>query len=73
VASKFKKNDYIMDKGTKELYFIVKINDQNILVRNESDDSLKEIAHHFSNFAMIKVNPDIVKMLYERKCSSEEN
>lgn len=68
------KNDFLMDKSTKKLHFVVKIDMHNVILRVEDDGDdveLKKVAKHFINKFMIKVNADVMKILYGDK--SNEN
>jgi len=64
------KNDFIMDKVTKQLFFIIKIDLHNVFIRAETDGDdveLKKMPKHMVNVSMIKVNPDVMKILYGAK------
>lgn len=64
------KNDFIMDKVTKKLYFVVSIDMHNVVIRTETegdDVELRRMPKHMINVSMIKVNPDVIKVLYGDK------
>jgi hypothetical protein len=61
------KNDFLMDKLTKDMYFIIRITDNDVWLRHEAegdDVELKQMPKHMVNLSMIKVNPDVIKVLY---------
>lgn len=64
------KNDFLMDKGNKKLHFVIKIDLHNVWLRVESegdDVDLTKVPKHMINKFYIKVNPDVMKVLYGPK------
>ena len=66
------KNDFIMNKGNKKLHFVIKIDLHSVWVRVEDDEKgddadLEKIPKHMVNKFYIKVNPDVMKVLYGNK------
>lgn len=64
------KNEFLMDKVTKKLFFVVSIDLHNVILREEveGDESpLKKTPKHMVNLSMIKVKPDVMKVLYGTK------
>jgi hypothetical protein len=64
------KNDFLMDRVTKQLYFVVSIDLHNVIIREEKDGDeafLKKMPKHMINKVMIKVNPNVMKVLYGDK------
>jgi hypothetical protein len=64
------KNEFLMDKVTKQLYFVVSIDLHNVVIREEVDGDdapLKRMPKHLVNASMIKVNVDAVKILFGDK------
>lgn len=68
------KNDFLMDTLTKDLYFVIKIDMHTVWLRQEKDDlkdpddpEIKQMPKHMVNRAMIKVKPDVIKILYGNK------
>lgn len=67
------KNDFLMDKVTKDLYFVISIDLHNVVLRIEKDGNdvpLKKMPKHMVNLSMMKVKPDIFKVLYGNKDGS---
>jgi hypothetical protein len=59
-----------MDKVTKKLFFIVAIDTLNVIVREEVDGNdvpVKKMPYHMVNLSMIRVKPDVMKVLYGDK------
>lgn len=66
------KNNFLMDKGNKKLYFVIKIDMHNVWLRLEDDEKgddcdLFKVPKHMINMVYIKVNPDVMKVLYGKK------
>lgn len=64
------KNDFLMDKLTKKLYFVIKIDRTTVWLRCETegdDPDMEQRPKHMINLAMIKVKPDVIKVLYGDK------
>ena len=64
------KNDFLMDKVSKIMYFVVAIDLHNVIIREEKDGddvSVKRMPKHMVNLSMIKVKPDVMKVLYGDK------
>jgi hypothetical protein len=64
------KNDFLMDKVTKQLFFVVSIDLHNVVIREEKDGDdvpLKRMPKHMVNLSMIKVKPNVMKVLYGSK------
>jgi len=64
------KNDFLMDKVNKKLFFVVTIDLHNVVLREEVDSNeapLKKMPKHLINLSMIKVKPDVMKILYGDK------
>lgn len=64
------KNDFLMDKVNKKLFFVVSIDLHNVIVREEVDSNeapLKKMPKHLINLSMIKVKPDVMRILYGDK------
>lgn len=68
------KNDFMMDTLTKEMYFVIKIDMHTIWLRNETakcddpdDPEIKQLPKHMANRTLIKVKPDVIKILYGEK------
>ena len=67
------KNDFLMDKVTKDLYFVIAIDLHNVVLRLEkegNDVPLKKMPKHMVNLSMVRVKPDIFKVLYGNKDGS---
>lgn len=71
MSCKFKKNDYLMEKITKELIFVVAVRSRDVVIRHEKDDLVEEIAHHFINKYYSKVDPSVAEVLYADKIESK--
>ena len=61
-----------MDKGNKKLYFVIKIDMLNVWLRLEDEDKgddaeLFKVPKQLINLTYIKVNPDVMKVLYGKK------
>lgn len=65
MACKFKKNDYIMDVGSKEIFFVVNTLNDVVLVRNEKDDTVQELAESFVNRFCTQVDLETATLLYK--------
>ena len=69
------KNDFLMDKVTKQLFFVIKIDLHTVWVRVEEEDKpedpddveLRRVPKHTVNLSMIKVKKDVMKVLYGDK------
>ena len=64
------KNDFLMDKVTKQLYFVVSIEMHNVVIRTETEGDeaeLRRMPKHMVNNSMIKVNPNVMRVLYGSK------
>ena len=64
------KNDFLMDKVTKQLFFVIKIDMHNVYLRSETegdDVELKKMPKHMVNVSLIKVRPNVMKVLYGNK------
>lgn len=66
------KNHFLMEKVSKKLYFVIKIDMHNVWLRLEDDtkgddSELFKIPKHLINATYIKVNPDVMKVLYGEK------
>jgi hypothetical protein len=64
-----------MDKVTKQLFFVIKIDMHNVYIRTEVDGDdveLKKMPKHMVNVSMVKVNVDVVKILYGNKSGEIE-
>jgi hypothetical protein len=66
------KNNFVMDKGNKKLYFVIKIDLHNVWLRLEDEEKaddadLFKVPKHMINLTYIKVNPDVMKVLYGDK------
>jgi hypothetical protein len=64
------KNDFLMDKVTKQLFFVVSIDLHNVVIREEKEGDnvpLKRMPKHMVNVSMIKVNPNAMRILYGDK------
>lgn len=64
------KNDFLMDKVTKELFMVIKIDLHTVWMRKEMDGDdvdINQKPKHLVNLAMIKVRPDVIKVLYGDK------
>lgn len=67
------KNDFLMDKVTKDLYWVITIDLHNVVLRLEkegNDVPLKKMPKHMINLSMMKVKPDVFKVLYGNKDGS---
>ncbi len=64
MACKWKKNDMLMDKTTKKLFFVVRTKGHKTMLRNEEDDEVEEVANHFANRVYMKVDVDFANTLY---------
>ena len=64
------KNDFVMNKSNKKLYFVIKIDSSNVWLRFEDEErkdddaDLFKVPKHLINLAYAKVRPDVVKILY---------
>lgn len=67
-STDFKKNDYLVEKATNVIYFIVKKDDCNMIIRREKDDNLAEYPIHFINSYFDIINYKTAMLLY-----SDEN
>lgn len=59
-----------MDRVTKQLFFVVSIDMHNVVIRTEvegDDAPLRRMPKHMVNASMIKVNPDVMRILYGKK------
>lgn len=64
------KNDFLMDKLTKQLFMVIKIDLHSVWLRHEvegDDVQIDNKPKHMINLAMIKVKPDVIKVLYGDK------
>jgi len=66
------KNEFLMDKVSKKLFFVIKITMHSVWLRDESDEKnndpeVKEMPKNLINKVMTKVNPDVMKVLYGDK------
>lgn len=64
------KNDFLMDKINKKLFFVISITTNDVVLREEvegNDAPLKKIPYHMVNLSMIKVRPDVMRVLYGTK------
>lgn len=71
------KNDFLMDKLSKDLWFVVKITTHTIWLRSEKpedrnndDPDIRELPKNIVNLSMIKVNKNTVEILYDEKNTS---
>ena len=62
------KNDYIIEKVTNVIYFVVKKDIHNIMLRREYDDDLQHYPIHHVNSFFEKIDYDTAMLLY-----SDEN
>lgn len=67
---KFKKNDYIMNTYTKEIFFVVVVKEHEIILRNEENDNLSQHKIHAINRNCISVDKDTAKILYKKEKNS---
>lgn len=61
-------NDFLMDKVSKQMYFVVSIGNHEALLRLEGDGDnrpVEEKPKHYINKFLIKVNPETIKLLYQ--------
>lgn len=63
------KNEFLMDKVSKKLFFVIKITLHDVWIRDESDaknndPDIKQMPKNLVNKIMTKVNPDTMKVLY---------
>lgn len=68
-------NDFLMDKVSKQMYFVVSIGNHEALLRVEGDGDnrpVEEKPKHYINKYLIKVNPDTMKLLYQGELKKEE-
>lgn len=66
------KNEFLMDKVSKKLFFVIKIDMHTVWLRDESDEKnndpeIKQMPKNLINKVMTKVNPDVMKVLYGDK------
>ncbi len=66
------KNNFLMDKGNKKLYFVIKIDSLNVWLRLEDEDKGDDcdcfkVPKQLINLTYVKVNPDVMKVLYGSK------
>lgn len=69
-------NDYLMDKVSKQMFFVVAIYNHAVLLRIEGDGDnrpVEEKPKHYVNKFLIKVNPDTIKLLFEDDVKKESN
>jgi len=64
-----KKNEFVMDKLSKELYFVIRVDDKGkklkrVWLRAEKDDEFMEVPFHQMNRVYIKANVNAWKVLY---------
>lgn len=60
-------NDYLLDRVSKQLYFVVSIGNHDAVLRLEGDGDnrpVEEKPKHYINKYLIKVNPETYKLLY---------
>ncbi len=65
MACKFKKNDYIMDIGSKDIYFVINTLNEQVLVRREKDDEVEQFAESFVNRFCTTVDLETATLLYK--------
>jgi hypothetical protein len=64
------KNDFLMDKVNKKLFFVVSIDLHNVIIREEVDSNeapVKKMPKHMINLSMIKVKKDVMQILFGDK------
>ena len=71
------KNDFLMDKVTKDMFFVIKIDMHTVWIREEKDaendnPDIFQRPKHLVNRSMIKVNPDVIKVLYGDRADKPE-
>lgn len=69
-------NDYLMDKVSKQMYFVVSIYAHAVLLRTEGDGDnrpVEEKPKHYINKFLIKVNPETMKLLYQGDIKKEDD
>ena len=69
------KNDYIIEKITNIIFFVVKKDVNNIMLRREYDDDLQHYPIHYVNSYFEKIDYNTAKLLYEdeNKLTAMEN
>lgn len=68
-------NDYVMDKVSKQMFFVVAIYNHAVLLRTEGDGDnrpVEEKPKHYVNKYLIKVNPETMKLLYQGDLKKSE-
>jgi len=65
MACKFKKNDYIIDVGTKEIYFVINTLNDVVFVRKEENDECLHLTASFVNRFCSKVDLETATLLYK--------
>lgn len=67
-------NDTVMDKVSKQLYFVVSISTHSVLLRVEGEGDNRPVEDkpkHYVNKYLIKINPETYKLLYEGKTPTD--
>lgn len=69
-------NDYLMDKVSKQMFFVVSIYTHAVLLRTEGDGDnrpVEEKPKHYVNKFLIKVNPETMKLLYQGEIKKDDS
>lgn len=69
-------NDYLMDKVSKQMYFVVSIGNHELVLRVEGEGDnrpIEEKPKHYVNKYLIKVNPETIKLLFEGEVKKDSN
>ena len=69
LREKIKINDFLMDKTTKELFFVVLVESSDrLILRDEKKLVLKSMPNHLVNLSLVKVsNMEAYNVLYKDK------
>lgn len=68
-------NDYLMDKVSKQMYFVVAIALHDVILRVEGEGDnrpIEEKNKQYVNKYLIKVNPETMKLLYQGELKKDE-
>ncbi len=63
---KIKADDFVMNRQTNKLFFVVIVQKSKVLLRNEeTKETVEFVDQSFFNKFMFRVDPDMAKLLYE--------
>lgn len=76
LKEKINKNDILMDKVSKQLYFVISIDNHSVMLRLEGDGNnrpIEEKPKHYVNRYLIKVDVATVELLYNDSANTIVN